>query len=376
MNEPDISTGLRLRIGLAAIIWFVLACLFLLAAPVVLRFPIWIPGLIALLAVIVAGVYVLIRRWFSGGSAEFSAVRSFLMSFAGILAVLTTLAALPIYYAVYLVDAVPTTMPLATLSNGKKTVVFQGMQHIGSEQFYKSVVFDLEQALVDGYTLFYEGVQPSPDKPGADDWFAKVMVGGSGDLNNNYTTLAESCGVKFQLDYFQPMEAAIKANPDRHVIADVTHADMQAEFDRLVAADPSYADALAAEVAKGEIAVGGFDPFSLFALAREKGTKEQGQLAGFACRGLLNYATIPSGDADTPRERIILDYRNKRLAEFIMQSPSDKIYITYGAAHLPGMFKDLQAMDPAWKLQSVQWVRALANPEELEGRLPDGLQTE
>jgi hypothetical protein len=31
-------------------------------------------------------------------------------------------------------------VPLATLSNCQKTVVFQGMQHIGSGDFYKSVV--------------------------------------------------------------------------------------------------------------------------------------------------------------------------------------------------------------------------------------------
>jgi hypothetical protein len=29
------------------------------------------------------------------------------------------------------------SLPLATLSNGSKTLVFQGMVHIGSESFYK-----------------------------------------------------------------------------------------------------------------------------------------------------------------------------------------------------------------------------------------------
>lgn len=57
-----------------------------------------------------------------------------------------------------------TAVPLATLSNGQKTVVFQGMQHVASEDFFKSVVFDLEKALVDGYTLFYEGVLPDKGK--------------------------------------------------------------------------------------------------------------------------------------------------------------------------------------------------------------------
>jgi hypothetical protein len=374
MNNP-VPLGRRLTIGLGAIVWFVLACLFLLAIPVVFQFPIWVFGLVVLAAAILAGAYLLVRRLISGRSPGFSAGRSYLMSFAALVMGLTTLTALPMYYAAYMVEASPTTMPLATLTNGKKTVVFQGMQHIGSEEYYKSVVFDLEQALVDGYTLFYEGVMPSPDVPGADEWFSKTLVGGSGDLDKNYTALADSCGIKFQLDYFKPLQAAIAANPERHITADVTHADLKAEYDRLVAADPTYADAVAAEVAKGTEA-GGFDPFALFARIHETGTEGQRRLAGIACRGVMNYATSKAADEDSPKERIILDYRNKRLAEFIAKSPAEKIYVTYGAAHLPGMFKDLQAIDPAWKAESVRWVRALSDPEELEGKLPDGIQAQ
>jgi hypothetical protein len=80
---------------------------------------------------------------------------------------------IPIYYLANWVQTGPTALPLATLVNGQKTVVFQGMQHVASEDFYKSVVFDLEKALVDGYTLFCEGVQPVPGRPDLNEWFNK-----------------------------------------------------------------------------------------------------------------------------------------------------------------------------------------------------------
>ncbi len=54
-------------------------------------------------------------------------------------------------------------MPLTTLTDGRRTVVFPGMQHVGSDAFYKSVIYDLEKALADGYTLYYEGVKPCPN---------------------------------------------------------------------------------------------------------------------------------------------------------------------------------------------------------------------
>jgi hypothetical protein len=41
------------------------------------------------------------------------------------------LASLPVFYLAFWVQSGPSAVPLATLSNGQKTVVFQGMQHIG-----------------------------------------------------------------------------------------------------------------------------------------------------------------------------------------------------------------------------------------------------
>ncbi len=41
-----------------------------------------------------------------------------------------------------------------------------------------------------------------------------------------------------------------------------------------------------------------------------------------------------------------MDYRNRALAQGIMQSKDDKIFITYGAAHLPGLVAELRKLDP------------------------------
>lgn len=46
------------------------------------------------------------------------------------------LRAFPVYYLANLVDTRPTTVPQVVLSDGNKTVVFQGMVHVGSEAFY------------------------------------------------------------------------------------------------------------------------------------------------------------------------------------------------------------------------------------------------
>lgn len=65
----------------------------------------------------------------------------------------------------------------------------------------------------------------------------------------------------------------------------------------------------------------------------------------------------------------MLDYRNRELAARIAQSPANKIYVTYGAGHLPGLLRDLKASNPAWEIKSLKWERTIDTPETLSGRL-------
>jgi hypothetical protein len=65
--------------------------------------------------------------------------------------ILGVLVAAPFYYLMVVTDTRPATVPQVALTNGSKRVVFQGMQHIGSEHFYKAVIYDVEKALSEGY---------------------------------------------------------------------------------------------------------------------------------------------------------------------------------------------------------------------------------
>jgi hypothetical protein len=47
-------------------------------------------------------------------------------------------------------------MPEITISNGKKTVVFQAMSHIGSEAFYTAIAHNLTEKKHAGFVYFYE----------------------------------------------------------------------------------------------------------------------------------------------------------------------------------------------------------------------------
>jgi hypothetical protein len=150
------------------------------------------------------------------------------ISFAGVLATIG-LASLPLYYLAYWVQTGPVAVPLVTLSNGKKTVVFQGTQHVSSEEFYKSVMFDLGKALANCYTLYCEGLQHVKDRPDLTEWFNKTLRGSDTDLSFGCIKMVDECGLKFQIRCFQPPASGMAVHLERHVIADVSYLALKDE---------------------------------------------------------------------------------------------------------------------------------------------------
>lgn len=356
------GAGERLRIGLSAIAWFLLVLAFLLGLPILAQLPAWMLAALAAAALLLALLAFLPLRWLRRRQGGQGGAGLWLRcTFASVLLLGAAVGA-PVYYLSYRVEAQPLILPQATLSNGEKTVVFQGMLHVGSEGFYKSVVYDLEAALAAGYRLYYEGVQPST--PEADRWFSDTLAGGK-DLSANYKEMARACGLAFQLDWFAPLVADMKERPERHLTADVTTAQMKTEFDRLAASDPAFA-AATRRPAPGEAAKGDGVLDGLLDVFRN-GTDGQRQLAGLACRGVFSIAL----DQRTPRpasqiDRVILDFRNRHLVERILAEDNPRIYVTYGAAHLKGVLALLQQQDARWKVASVKWIRGIGTPEHFD----------
>lgn len=359
-----IPFGARWKLRVSAILWFLLLAGFLLGLPVLFEVS-WLIVAGLVVAALVLGLLVawLIRLIFRGQRRQ-SFFISYIKAVLGTLFVLGIALAIPIYYAAVLTSLKPLTVPQATLSNGSKTVVFQGMMHIGSEPFYKSVVYDLEKALTQGYVIYYEGVQGSPE---GDKWFADTLAGG-GDLSANYKMLSDVCGLKFQLDYFQLLRADMTEHPERHVAADVSTADMMREYERLVAADPGFAARVQPAKADVEAKADSSQGVSSLINMLDGGSADQKRIAGYACRGFLTW-TLGQPETPSPLDPVILDYRNRALADRIAEDTNQLIYITYGAGHLPGLLKDLQAIDPKWEIESVKWQRVVEAPDDVTGRL-------
>lgn len=355
------------RVRLKAIAWFALVVAFVLGLPILLGWgPVLLVALVLAAAVLAAAGAWLVRRLRPAAARPFAS--AWVRGLIGWTLVLGVLVAAPFYWLMTITETRPAIVPQVSLTNGAKRVVFQGMQHIGSEHFYQAVVYDVEKALSEGYVSWYEGVQtPTPESQAFFEKLSHELVGGT-DLSGTYKSIGEVCGMKFQLDYFGLLEADKAEHPKRHLVADVDALELKAEYERLVREDPAFAKAHANDFQPKPAS----DDNALMLKVVDwlkRGTAAQKALGGVACRGLFTLGQATAGAKPGPMEPVILDYRNRALARRIMQSPDDRIFITYGAAHLPGLVAELRKLDPKWTVGSVKWLRTVEAPEHIEGQL-------
>ncbi len=356
-----------LAIRLSTLLWSVLVLCFLAGLPVLLGAT-WLslPMLLLLAALLSLPLVWLWRRiWLPSRARHWTG--TWLRGGLGMWFLLSGLAAAPVYWLAIITETRPAIVPTVTLSNGTRTIVLQGMQHVGAERFFQAVVYDLEKALADGYVLAYEGVADSD--PEADAWFRQVLTHGK-DLGDSYRELGKTCGLTYQIDYFGPVVADAKAHPDRHVTMDVTTRAMKQEYDRLMQSDPAFAASMRKRDAEqNSNDDDGSDIVTRLIEWQKAGGESQHVLVGTVCRGIMTFVMRKSseggGDDMNP---VVLEFRNRHLATQLLTDPRPKIYVTYGAAHLPGVM-ELMKKEPGWKVESVKWMRTIAAPDHLEGRL-------
>jgi len=358
------------KIRFATVIWFVLALGFLLALPVIFDWAAWVFVVVLAVAGVVAVPTAWIRRVVFNRDRQHTFRWRWLRSSVAWFFILSIIVATPVYYLATVTELRPALVPQVTLTNGRKTVIFQGMLHVASENFYKAVIYDVEKAIADGYVLYYEAVQT--ETPESKEFFAKLTTAltGGADLSGAYKAMSEACGLKFQSDYFTLLEADKKEHPERHVIADVDAIELKREYERLMNTDPAFAQ-LHADDFK-EPAADGNTAANMASVIEwmNSGSEGQRKLSGIACRGWMTLSYGPKENEEPGKfEPIILDFRNRVLATRIIEDPHDRIFITYGSKHLTGVVELLQAQDPTWKVVSVKWLRTIEAPKRLDGKL-------
>lgn len=370
INSQGNSSKAEWKIRINTILWFVLIIGFLLSLPILFDWGTWLLAVVLVISLVLGGPVAWIARRVFGRNKQHTFVGSWFKSGAALLCIFSFGLAAPIYYLAAVTETRPIIFPQVTLTNGKKTVVFQGMQHVGSENFYKSVIYDVEKAIADGYVIYYESVQTAT--PESKEFFTKLSseLTGNTDLASAYKILGETCGLKFQSDYFTLLDTDKREHPDRHVIADVDAIELKHEYERLMKSDPEFAKAHAGDF-KSKSENNSQEKTTNLVEWLQSGTEGQKKLSGVICRGIMTLAYAPKEIKKSGKfDPLILDYRNRALVKQIIEDPHDKIFITYGANHFSGVFDLLMQQDSGWSVATVKWMRTIEMPKrEHEGKL-------
>lgn len=338
--------------------WTLLTLLFLLSVPLLVSASPWIFAAVFLLGAGVVAVFAWLLARLRGPSSP----RVWTKALAGGM-VATVVIALPLYWLVLQPALRPLAVPRVTLADGQRQIVFQGMTHIGSAPFYRSVAFDLMRSREAGYKVYFEGVMPGT--PEAQAWFRDELAGG-GDLNAGYGKLAGFCGLHFQNDFLGFVGTDALQDPARTVNADVTETEMWEEWNRLVAARPALAEQLRKEHPPSDDE-GSSGMNHVMQMLSRVGDRQR-DFVGAACRGIFTFVLQREEHPDV-LNAVVLDFRNRKLAERIAADPGRNLYLIYGSGHFPGLFHALKQQDPAWRIEGVTWSTAIEAPEDAVGRL-------
>ncbi|EKE29620.1 MAG: hypothetical protein ACD_2C00135G0001 [uncultured bacterium (gcode 4)] len=244
----------------------------------------------------------------------------------------------------------PAKLPEFTVTNGKKTVVFQWMAHIWSDAFYKQVQDNIRQRKKEWYVYFYEWVKLGKkenmekfDKLLGVKFDKKTYVNLSkiywlrAQDNNDFFWIEND--LDFNADIW--MDEIISLYEKKYWAVDMTKKTQ----DPKISADPVSVDKII------ESAISQMTPRELNFLI-------------YVNRSIMNFIiknesvrnTILAWSGQKNLFDIILEDRNRVIIDSIVKTEHPKIYITYWLMHFNGVWSWLQRLDPSWKLLSIKYL--------------------
>jgi len=242
-------------------------------------------------------------------------------------------------FCYYHLKVKPLTMPLYTITNWTKTVQFQSMMHIGSQNYYDNVFDTMMSYLDNGYVLFYEWVKWLDNQENSQK-FDTIMKFNFDD--KLYDNMSKIYGLVMQ-DNSRYIDAA----GEKAVNADV---DLSYVIDKY---EEKYGKILVSENGEGII-----DISSLLTERINSLNDRQMSLLRIINKSMISFMlkndytseAITKGLGMEDVIDVILQERNKVIADKLVNSDYDKIYIMYGKWHFKWVLALLQEKDSNWKL--------------------------
>jgi hypothetical protein len=224
------------------------------------------------------------------------------------------------------------------LSDGVRFVTYEGMVHIGSQNFYEDVRQDIIRAKLAGATYLFEGINASSKDESRR--MTALMLGtqleDTPDLIHMYSAIAHISGLVMQPHFTNLVNSKdVNADISAHEIISVL--DIQPSK----AQNPVLKNIDLADI---DQRVGHMNNW-------------QRQVISFVIQDIfsvLNHLQCimhPMSSAN-----IMVNQRSQILVDYIKRTPGNLV-VTYGSGHFETMFADLKSDNPNWHIVSREWRR-------------------
>lgn len=240
------------------------------------------------------------------------------------------------WFMLYQNDVSPAKMPVYTLSNGEKTIIFQWMSHIGTPDFYKKVQENIYHAKENWYVLFFEWVLP---------W--------SWENEEKFNQIMWIQFDKTLYENFSKIYGVVAQNNDDFLgLVNDQDFNIDISVDDIIAI---YNEKYGAHVQRDSpIIDAGKEISQILSELNEQELKLLVYINQSILNTIIKYDWLRESllqfSGNTHIFDVILNDRNVHLVEEIKASQYDKIVITYGLMHFPWVYALLQKGDPRWEI--------------------------
>lgn len=204
-----------------------------------------------------------------------------------------------------------------TISDGNKTIVFQGLIHRGTGKYYSEIHKDIINKRKDGFAIVREGIN---DKP-----------------FTHYNNI-DTCDISYNKKIIvQPVCIGQLSINDYNF--DINNNDIENYFNNLDSSN-DFVDEIVEE-----------------SESRKDNTddiKIRNGLVNLSIKYLISNGKIEENSMK--HQDLIIDVRDEKLHKNIVMIPNDKVYILYGLAHFQGLYQRLKLENTNWKIISKEFI--------------------
>lgn len=241
----------------------------------------------------------------------------------------------------------PAVLPEVTISNGKKTVVFQWMAHIWSNKFYSEIRNNIRYYKKLWFVLFYEWVKPW-SKENMDKFDKLLWVKFD---KTTYLNMSKLYNLRAQNNQeFLKVENDLDFNSD--ISIDEIISIYEKKYWKVKNTDnwfwPSQEVLDVTKMVNETINSLSANQLSLL-------VQVQRSVMNFIIKRDDVRNTIIDSSGQKNLFDVILQDRNKSVVDNINKSERQKIYVLYWLMHFDWVFEGLQKSDPEWKFVSVRY---------------------